>query len=350
MVKKKTVLITGGSGFLGTNLVNYLYKKGYKLKVIDLVMPLNYNDMKYKAKYVWSDIRKIKNLNRIFTGVDYIVHAAAALPLYSARDIYSTEIMGTENILRVAHRQKIKKFIYISSTAVYGIPDSTPLYEHHKLKGVGSYGKAKIKAEKICDKYRKKGMCVTILRPKTFMGPGRLGIMAIYSDWIRRGKNIPLIGNGNNHYQLLDVEDLCVAIELCLKKAEDKVNDTFNIGAKEFLTMREDFGYVVYHAGFKKKIIPLPKFPVISLLKILDFLKLSPLYQWIYETAVKDSVVSIEKAEKILGFKPMYSNKDTLLRTYIWYVKNLDKFENKYGVTHSTLWRQGVLKIVSWFF
>jgi len=81
------------------------------------------------------------------------------------------------------------------------------------------------------------------------------------------------------------------------------VNDTFNIGAKEFTTMKEDYQAVLDKAGFGKKIIGLPATPIIWTLRMLEVLHLSPLYKWVYETASKDSFVSIEKAEKILDYK-----------------------------------------------
>jgi nucleoside-diphosphate-sugar epimerase len=124
-------------------------------------------------------------------------------------------------------------------------------------------------AEEVCLEYRKKGMTVPILRPKSFIGPERLGVFALLYDWAKDGKNFPMIGSGNNRYQLLDVYDLCEAIYLCLTLDNSFVNDTFNIGAKEFATMRQDYQAVLNHAGFKKKIIPFPAGLVILALRLL---------------------------------------------------------------------------------
>jgi len=117
------------------------------------------------------------------------------------------------------------------------------------------------------------------------------------------------------------VEDLCEAIFLTATLEEKKVNDTFNIGAKKFTTIKEDFQEVLEYAGFGKKIIPFPAAMVKIILRLLEFFRLSPLYKWVYETAATDSYVSIEKAEKVLGFSPKYSNKEALLRNYCWYRK-----------------------------
>src|SRR5690606_30321263 len=150
----------------------------------------------------------------------------------------------------------VERVIQISSTAVYGVPDHHPIYETDKLIGVGPYGEAKILAEKVCEEFRAQGMCVPIIRPKSFIGPERLGVFALLYDWAKDGKNFPMIGSGNNRYQLLDVEDLCEAIYLTATLPCDQVNDTFNIGATEFTTMREDYQAVLDYAGYNKRIVP----------------------------------------------------------------------------------------------
>jgi nucleoside-diphosphate-sugar epimerase len=159
-----------------------------------------------------------------------------------------------------------------------------------------------------------------------------------------------MIGKGNNRYQLLDVDDLCEAIYKCLILPKEKVNDTFNIGAKEFKTMREDYQAVLDYAGYGRKIVSLPKTPVILTLKILAFLRLSPLYKWVYETASTESFVSIEKAQKILEFEPKYSNQNALIRNYKWYIDNLASFQNSAGISHRVPWNQGILSFAKKFF
>lgn len=347
-MKPRLFLVTGGSGFLGINLIRYLLNKGEKVVSFDLAA-FDYPE-KNKIKVIQGDIRDKKAVSEAMRGVDVVVHCAAALPLYKEKDIYSTDIDGSKNVLEAAFKEKVDRFIHISSTAVYGIPDHHPLYENDKLDGVGPYGKSKIKAEEICLSYRKKGMCVSILRPKSFVGPERLGVFALLYDWAKDGHGFPMIGSGNNRYQLLDVEDLCDAIYLCTTKDKKFANDTFNIGAKKFTTMKEDYQAVLDKAGFGKKIIGFPAGPVIMGLRILEVFHLSPLYKWVYETASKDSFVSIEKAERQLGFKPKYSNKDALLRNYKWYLDNLKHFENQSGVSHRVPWKQGALGLIKKLF
>ena len=342
-------LVTGGSGFLGINLIRYLHQRDHEIVSLDIA-DFDYPDMVNKIKIIKGDIRDKAIVDEALKNIDIIVHTAAALPLYKPEDIFSTDIEGTRNLLEAAEKNKIKRFIHISTTAVYGIPDHHPLFENDKLDGVGPYGKAKIQAEEECLKFRKKGMCVPILRPKSFIGPERLGVFALFYDWAKDGKGFPMIGNGKNRYQLLDVEDLCESIYLCATLDKEKVNDTFNIGAKDFTTMKEDYQAVLDFAGFNKKVVGLPEMPIIWTLRILEAFKLSPLYKWVYETASKDSFVSIEKAEKVLGYKPKYSNKDALVRNYKWYLEHIDEFKNTSGISHRVPWKQGILKFAKVFF
>lgn len=342
------VLITGGAGFLGINLVRYLLDKQCDVISYDIA-PFDYPE-RDRITAITGDIRDRAALDKAMAGVDQVVHTAAALPLYSKEDIYSTDIVGTRNVVEASYAAHVQRVIHISSTAVYGIPDHHPLIETDKLHGVGPYGEAKIEAESICLEYRAKGMCIPIIRPKSFIGPERLGVFALLYDWASTGHGFPVLGDGKNPYQYLDVEDLCAAIWLCATLPCEKTNDTFNIGAKVFGTMGEDFQAVLDHAGYGKKIKPFPAEPMIWVLRGLEAFKLSPLYKWVYETMSKESFVSIEKAERVLGYAPKYSNKDALIRNYDWYLANVDKFKNASGVSHRVPWKQGVLGAAKRFF
>jgi nucleoside-diphosphate-sugar epimerase len=348
MSESKTFLITGGAGFLGINMTRYLLQRGHAVVSLDIA-DFDYPE-RAQITEIKGDIRKRADVDRAMQGVDIVVHTAAALPLYTPEDIYSTDIDGTRTVMESAKAHSVERVIHVSSTAVYGVPDHHPLYETDPMIGVGPYGKAKIEAEQVGESFRKQGLIVPIIRPKSFIGPERLGVFALFYDWAKDGKGFPMIGSGKNRYQLLDVEDLCDAIYLCATLDADKVNDTFNVGAKEFTTMREDYQAVLDEAGFGKKIRAFPVTPVIVALRVLEKLKLSPLYPWVYETASKDSFVSIQKAESILGWHPKYSNKQALVRNYRWYLDNLKHFEGKSGVSHRVPWSQGALRLAKVFF
>jgi nucleoside-diphosphate-sugar epimerase len=347
-VTNSLYLITGGSGFLGINLCRYLLARGQKVRSLDIA-PFDYPE-RSTVEVIVGDVRDRDTVERAMADVKFVVHAAVALPLSRPEDITSTDVQGTRIVLEAAFSHGVSRVIFTSSTSVYGIPDHHPILEEDRLQGVGPYGEAKIAAEKHCLSFREAGHCVPVLRPKSFVGPERLGVFELLFDWAYEGRNFPVLGSGDNLYQLLDVEDLCEAIHLCATLDPVRVNDTFNVGAKKFGTMRENFQAVLDRAGHGKHVIGLPALPVIWTLKLLEQLRLSPIYQWIYNTAAQESFVSIERLESKLGFVPRYSNRDALLRNYDWYVAHRDEYRGKTGVSHRVPWKKGALQLAKYFF
>jgi nucleoside-diphosphate-sugar epimerase len=248
-------------------------------------------------------------------------------------------------VLRAAREAGVERVVYISSTAVYGVPEKYPIEEDDPLVGVGAYGESKIDAEALC---RVAAVETTIVRPKTFVGPERLGVFEILFDWIREGRRIYILGTGHNHYQLLGVADLVEAI-LRAATAPDAARETFNVGATEFGTVREDLGALIAHAGSSSRLQPVPAKPAELALRALELLRLSPLAEWHYKTAHKDSFVDVTKAQRLLGWRPRLSNRDALIETYDWYLANRGR-AGAGGVTHRVPWDQralGVLKRIS---
>jgi nucleoside-diphosphate-sugar epimerase len=345
----KSFLITGGAGFLGSNLARSLLARGQEVASFD-IGSFEHEDLRGQVRVITGDVRSAPGVRSALEGIDVVVHAAAALPLFSPEDILSTEVEGTRTVLQEGLLHKVDRVIHISSSAVYGIPDHHPLVETDPLRGVGPYGQAKLMAERVCEDYRARGMSIPILRPKSFVGPGRLGIFALLYEWASEGRNFPILGRGDNLYQYLAVEDLCDAIWRSATLPRDRVNDTFNIGAREFGTPRSDFQAVLDYAGYGKRVVSIPEAPAILMLRVLERLGLSPLYQWIYETIGKESFVSIAKAEQVLGFAPRFSNREALIRNYQWYLENLNRFAGSSGITHTTPWKQGALSLVKRLF
>ncbi len=340
--------VTGGAGFLGYHIANKLKDKYEKIRIIDIA-PIKKEEYPENIEYFNVDVRDYDNLKKALEGSHLIVHGAAALPLWKPKDIYTTNVIGTENVLKASKELGIKRVVYISSTAVYGVPEKHPIYEDDPLSGVGPYGETKIKAEKICEEYRKKSnLIVPIIRPKTFIGTGRLGVFEILFDWVKSGKKIPIIGNGKNRYQLLEVQDLVDSIQLTLELSEDKVNDTFNVGAERFGTVKEDVGALCDYAKSGARVMPVPSWIVKPALALFWALRISPLYKWVYDTADKDSFVAIDKAKEKLGWKPRYSNAEALINAYKWYLEHLDEVKQE-GVTHRVAWKQGILSIIKKF-
>jgi nucleoside-diphosphate-sugar epimerase len=341
-------LVTGGAGFLGINLIRDVLSRGHAATSLD-VAPFDYPE-RDRVRVVDGDIRRPRDVARAIEGADVVVHAAAALPLYSPADIRSTDVEGTRVVAEAALEAGVDRMIHVSSTAVYGIPDHHPLVEDDRLHGVGPYGEAKVEAERVCASYRARGLCVPIVRPKSFIGPERLGVFAMLYEWADEGHHFPILGRGDNRYQLLDVDDLCQAIWLCATGDRAVVDDVFNIGAAEFGTLRHDFQVVLDDAGHGKRIVPLPAAPAIAVLRWLERAGLSPLYKWVYETAATDSFVSIDRARARLGFAPRWSNRAALSRNFAWYRAHKHELGAQGGVSHRVPWKQGALRLAKLVF
>ena len=206
-----TIFVTGGAGFLGINLIRKLLLEGHEVISYDL-QEFGYPE-KTRVTHVVGDIRDGASLLKAMGGAQAVVHAAAALPLNTDHDIKTVDIDGTRNVIEAASALGIARFIHISSTAVYGVPTVGGMTEESPMVGVGTYGKAKIVAEEIVSSFRDK-MAVTIIRPKSFIGPERLGVFSLLYDWASTGHHFPIPGSGHNLYQYLDVEDLCEALYL----------------------------------------------------------------------------------------------------------------------------------------
>lgn len=340
------VLITGGAGFLGLHLAHFLDKKGVKNIIFDLHIP-DPKEYPLSTVFVQGDVRDKKALTDATKNVDAVVHAAAALPLWKKSEILSINVGGTKTVLEAAKKNKLKHVIYISSTAVYGVPKKHPIYEDDPVHGVGAYGESKIQAERLSRQYQKE-IPVTIIRPKTFVGTGRLGVFEILFDWVKDGKRIPVIGKGKNRYQLLDVDDLVEALYLILiENKKEKTNTAFNIGAEKFRTVKQDLQELFDFAKSGSKLFPTPANLSKKALFVLEKLKLSPLYQWVYETADHDSFVSIDRLTKTLKWHPKYSNAQALIKSYKWYLKHYDEIKSKTpGITHTVGWNQGILRLL----
>lgn len=336
-----TWLVTGGAGFLGQSVVQRLLREGKRVRVLDHASPAHL-PRDSRLVYFQGDIRDAALVDRACQGVDAVVHAAAALPIQRSRKyIHDVNVNGMKNVLEASLRHGVRAVVFTSSTAVYGLPKVHPITEGSPMKPVGPYGESKVEAERLCREYRAKGLHVSILRAKTFLGPGRLGVFEILFDWIRRGKRIYLIGRGHNKYQLLDVDDLIDAILLSSQKREG--NDDFNLGATQFGTLREDLAALFAEAQTGARFRPLPRRTTQAILFLLEKLRLSPLTRWHYGTMDKDSYVDTAKAHEKLGWSPKRSNQQALIAAYRWSTAHQEEFAGQTGQTHTVPWRQGAL-------
>jgi nucleoside-diphosphate-sugar epimerase len=337
-----TWLVTGGAGFLGRSLVRRLLDLGNRVRILDTAPRLDGPDAA-RVEYIQGDVRDAAAVERATAGTDYVIHTAAALPIHrSKRFIHDVNVTGMRNVLEAASKHRVKGVVFTSSTAVYGLPKVHPILEDSPMKPVGPYGESKVEAERLCREYRQKGLHVCILRAKTFLGAGRLGVFEILFDWIKDGKRIYLIGKGHNKYQLLDVDDLIDGILLGATKPEG--NDDFNLGADEYGSIREDLTALFREAGTGARFVALPRRTSIAALWTLDKLRLSPLTKWHYGTMATDSYVDTAKAHAKLGWAPKRSNREALVSAYRWYHAHRAEFAGKTGTGHTVPWSQGVLR------
>jgi nucleoside-diphosphate-sugar epimerase len=351
----RRVAITGAAGVLGSHLVTRLLAEGCQVHSLDL---REMRPAPGQTHHI-GDVRDARAVEKVVAGVDALVHCAAALPSYPAAEIRSVIVDGTSQVLRVAHATEVARTVHISSTAVYGLPRIVPTTEDHPREPVDTYSAAKAEAETLAEKYRAEGMCLPIVRPKTFLGPGRMGLFAMLFEWADEGHRFPVLGRGDVRIQMLGLEDLIDAMVTILSAPSEAANDTYNFGAADFGTLRDDFQAVLDAAGHGRQVVSIPARPAVRVLRLLERSRLSPVYGRLLSKLLTDSYVSIDKANRRLGFAPQLSNRDAILRTYDWWQARRAGMaadgpthgtDNSGGRTSRDPWRQGALGLVKRFF
>jgi nucleoside-diphosphate-sugar epimerase len=336
--------ISGGAGFLGLHLARRLLADGHGVRTLD-VEPLDDAELERSVEEIRGDVRDPAAAERLVEGADVLVHSAAALPIRgSRREISDVNVGGTRTVLTAARDAGVRRAIFVSSTAVYGVPKVHPISEDAPLVGVGPYGESKIAAEAVCRELARDGLEVVIVRPKTFIGPERLGVFEILFDWVHDGRRIYMLGDGGNRYQLLAVEDLVDAV-VRSATAAGVAGEAVNVGAQQFGTVRSDLQALIDHAKSRSRLTPVPVKPAELALRALELARLSPLAEWHYKTAHRDSFVDVSKAERLLGWHARLSNAEALCETYDWYLAHRGTL-GRAGTTHRVPWNQQALKLL----
>lgn len=341
MANASSWLVTGGAGFLGIHLCRSLARRGLPVLSYD-IQPYPAEERIDGVTEIIGSVTDKARLTELLRGVEVVVHCAAALALAPPEEIDAVNAEGTRIVLECCAAAGVRRCVYIGTTAVYGMPKFHPIFEDAPLDPMGPYGIAKAKAEAYCR--AAEGVETVRVRPKSFIGTGRLGIFQVLFDWIEAGKRIYILGDGTNRFQLLDVRDLVDAIYLAALKGRDK--EVYNIGAEKFGTVNEDVGALLAHAGSGSSAVHIPSRPAKAILAALEMLHISPIYRWVYDTADQDSYVSIDKAKQELGWMPRYSNRDALIDTYDWYMREGRELAKRTGTSHRVAWKQGALRLL----
>ncbi len=171
-------------------------------------------------------------------------------------------------------------------------------------------------------------------------------------DWAEDGRNFPVLGRGDVRIQMFAVDDLVDAVLATLAAPAAVANDTYNLAAAEFGTLREDFQAVLDAAGHGKRVVSIPARPAVAVLELLRRTGLSPVYGRLLHKLLAYSYVSIDKARERIGFTPRYSNRDAILHTYRWWREHRQALTttNGDGRTSREPWRQGVLGLAKALF
>lgn len=338
----RRVLVTGGSGFFGSLLTRRLRELGAPVRVFDLV---DAHDRLPDVEFVQGDIRDFKAIAAACQGADLIHHNIAQVPLGKSAHLFRTvNVGGTENLLRAAQAARVAKVVYTSSSAVFGVPRHNPVTGNTPPAPREAYGRAKYEGEKLCDRYTAHGLDVTIIRPRTILGHGRLGIFQILFEWIRTGFNVPVLGSGNNLYQFVHADDLADA---CIRAGHRPGPRIYNCGAERFGTMRQALEALCRHAATGSQVKSVPMFPAVIGMKLSSTLGLSPLAAYHSLMYGRSMYFDITKARAELGWKPQYSNDEMLIESYNWYVENRPAILGRNGLSHHRgPVKQGILQLV----
>ena len=323
---KRTVLITGGAGFIGLNLVDYLLKKkDYRIIVLDNLSSGNFgllkkvvedNGITFNEKFtpgkdfsfVKADIRD-KDLDNILEKSDFVVHLAAQTGvILSIEDPFKdaeTNIMGTLNILNLSVKHRIKKFIFASSSAPLG-EQNPPLDESKIPSPLSPYGASKLAGEGYCKAfYGSFGLDTVVFRFSNVYGIfsyHKGSVVAEFYKRIIRGKPIYIYGDGNQTRDFIFAEDLAEVIVKTFER-DDIGGDIFQLGTGVETSVNQLVSYIKETVGYNFEIEYKPE----------------------RKGEIRRNYTSIEKAKKTLGFNPKYDLNKGLELTYNWFLKNIDK-------------------------
>jgi len=240
-------VVTGGAGFVGSNLVKLLVKEGHSVVVVDNLhtgKKENLESIYKKIEFENVDIRNYELLKKITKNIDGVFHQAALTVVQDSFDkpeeYYDVNVVGTENIFNLAHENNFK-VVYASSSSVYGHKNNIPIKENESREPINPYGKTKLDDEILVEKYSKMGVKIIGLRYFNIFGKGQTieyaGVITKFLDRIKQKKSPIIFGNGSQIRDFIFVEDIAEANLLAM---ESKIqNSLVNIGSGIPITILE---------------------------------------------------------------------------------------------------------------
>ncbi len=324
------VLITGGTGFIGSNLISFLLKKrNYKIRLFlrKESNTFRIKDFLNKIEIKVGNFYNKKDLAEAIKGVDIVFHLASVLGMGKKEDYEKFNIGVSKNIFELSIKYKIKKVIYLSSLAVMGGSDKPHIYSEDDIPEPKTlYGWSKYEVEKIAmNLYKKKGFNITILRPPSVYGENDnfdRGFIRII-DLIARNKFIP-IGKMNNLMSLIYIKNLVDAMFIVLKNSEKSRGKIYFVSDKEILTAYESYKLILKYTAGKEPFFHLPQNLMLFIDNLIEksfrFLHIPPFYpQNFVHDLTTNYACSIKKIRSELNWTPPYSLEEGLKNTIVWY-------------------------------
>jgi UDP-glucose 4-epimerase len=309
------ILITGANGFIGQALARRLLDSGYDVFGIDIrageAMP---DFMKQNFKQL--DILNVQGLDDLFATYEpnVVLHLASMLGHEKSdnKTFWDTNEGGTQNITELCEKYSVQKLIFLSSNSIWCEDLHELVAEDHPYSFVEKYGDSKAR----CEEYlmsRNSNLQISIFRAPIIMGPQRLGLFGLLFEFIHENKRLYTVGSGINTVQILSIDDLVDALLLCV---EGRFEGVFNLGTSFNYSYRELLDYLVVSTNSKSRIVSIPAFFVIPLLKILNKLGLSPIGPYQYLTLVNNFGMNFEKFQAITGWAPVVDPKKSLFDSF----------------------------------
>lgn len=316
-------LVTGGAGFLGSQLCESLARQGHEVVILDRVAD---DDLARRFRFAHADLRSPEQVEEAFRQhgpFDGVFHVAAMLAhaIEDKRDLVDSNVGGTRNIAEASVRHAVPHMVYTSSNCVVGKPFSQPVREDDPINPLELYGVTKWEGEKILAEYQDR-MHVSMIRPPTIMGGGRLGLLSILYEFIYEGRKVWVLGKGDNQYQFIYAPDLIDAMQRAIRNPGFHL---YNIGSDHVPSLRELYNSVIKHAGTKARVASLPKAPAVAAMRALHLLGMSPLGPYHYKMLAEDFIFDTSRIKRDLGWMPTRTNTEMLIESYDWYVSHLDE-------------------------